>query len=160
MVGQTFHVFSLETKLLTFSSMLKNITEKFQKVLLKDLSLWKYPFLCTLPPCSNWLKQSSALKFCNAIAQVSKGSQHSTLRQCPAARVFCLTKYCRKLFFNSQLHHLRTRYNLLFYLHTWYERMIDNFWCLFSVSILTFLLMLFLILLLVYKSRIDWKLRG
>ncbi|KAF2984520.1 hypothetical protein EK904_003466 [Melospiza melodia maxima] len=158
MVGQIFHVFSLETKVLTFFSMLKNITEKFQKVLLKDLSLWKYPFLRTLPQVVTGLSKTLCIKFCNAVAQVSKGSQHSTVRQCPAARVFSQNTAES----SSSTHSYITSEQDInsYFIYTRYERMIDNFWCLFSVSILIFLLMRFRILLLVYTSRIDCKLRG
>lgn len=97
MVGQIFRVFSLETKLLTFSSMLKNFTEKFQKVILKDLSLWKYPFLPTLPSSSNWLKQNFVhLNF--AMQQLRSAKEARTLysEAMPCCQTFLPHKILQK----------------------------------------------------------------
>lgn len=107
MVGQIFCVFSLEANFLPPPQCSK--PEKFQKVILKDLSLWKQP-LSLHPPPQAVTGLSKTL--CTQILQCNSSGQQrkpeiSTLRQCPAAGVFCLTKHCRKLFFNSQLHHLR-----------------------------------------------------
>lgn len=78
----------------------------------------------------------------------------------PCCWSFLPHKTLQKAVFQLTVTSPQKNINFLFYLHTWYERMIDNFGCLMSVSILTLLLMVFLILLLVYTSRIDCKLRG
>lgn len=101
MVGQIFCVFSLESKLLTFYSMFK--TRKVSKRSLWKTSVFRNtPFPAPSPQAVTGLSKTLCTQIlkCNGSGQQRK-PELSTLRQCPAAWVFCLTKHCRKLFFNS-----------------------------------------------------------
>lgn len=106
MVGQIFCVFSLEANFLPPPQCSK--PEKFQKVVLKDLSLWKYPFLCTLPPSSNWLKQNFVhSNFAMQQLRSAKEARNLYSEAMPCCWSFLPHKTLQKAVLNSKLHHLR-----------------------------------------------------